>query len=367
MSPWTAALYLENGQLFVGKGFGAKTARGGEAVFNTGMTGYQEIYTDPSYYQQVVVLTGSEVGNTGVNADDIESTSAFLSGVVVREYNDIPSNWRSTGTLSSYLDRLGVPGVFDIDTREVTRVLRDDGAQRSIVFPVSSTDRESILKEAKDLIATVVSMEGLDLVSRVSCQKPHLYGDTSASAPRFVVYDYGVKTNILRSLRTRGFGVQVVPYNFPYQEVMKINPQAVLLSNGPGDPSVVPDAVGMIQGLLGKKPIFAICMGHQLLARALGCTTYKLKFGHHGINHPVKDCIQNKILITSQNHGFAVKEDDLASREVKVSHKSLNDGCVEGYSSEKLQLLSVQFHPEARPGPSDAANIFDHFVKGFIR
>lgn len=362
------ALYLEGGAYWIGTGFGASLARGGELVFNTGMTGYQEIYTDPSYTQQVVVLTGSEVGNTGVNTKDMESQKVHVSAVVVRNYCHIPSNWRANGSLSDYLKHHEIPGIFGVDTREITQVIRDKGATRCIVFPTNGADRATIEEMGRTLLSEVPSMNGLELVSRASCSKPYDYvGGLGKSAPLAVIYDYGVKANILGEITRRGFRIRVVPYDFPAEEVLSLEPQSVVLSNGPGDPAAVRGSVERIQEILGKVPLLAICMGHQLLARALGCKTYKLKFGHHGINHPVQDLHNRKVLITSQNHGFAVDESDLIKAGIEVSHKSLNDGCVEGYRSEKLRFVSVQFHPEASPGPRDAAVIFDQFVKGFIR
>lgn len=376
MTGWECALYLERGHLFVGEGFGAKKASGGEAVFNTGMTGYQEIFSDPSYYEQTVVMTYPHIGNTGVNGEDLESGKLYLSGVVVRDYCPPPSNWRATEPLHACLEKAGVPLLSDVDTREITRLLRDEGAQRSILFPTAESKGDAAA-HGKKLLEGVVSMEGLGLVDRVSCREPYefrpgrFYG--MGDAPKdhgsrtVVVYDYGVKTNILRHFWLRGFRVQVVPYNYPHQEALKHKPAAIVLSNGPGDPACVEGAVEEIQAYIGKTPIFAVCMGHQLLARALGAKTYKLKFGHHGVNHPVKDTRSGRCLITSQNHGFSVKEEDLKSREIKLTHVSLNDGTVEGFASEKMRLASVQFHPEAAPGPSDANYLFDHFIKGFLQ
>jgi carbamoyl-phosphate synthase small subunit len=367
MSRWECALYLENGHLFVGEGLGARTSRGGEAVFNTGMSGYQEIFTDPSYCQQLVVMTYPHIGNTGVNAVDPESATLDLSGVVLRDYCPTPSSWRSELPLGEYLSRVGVPGIADVDTREITQFLRDEGAQRGILFPIADAKCDA-LAHGKSLMQAVPAMEGLELVSRVSCKTPYVFdGSAEGTAGTVVVYDYGVKTNTLRHLRDRKFRVQVVPYNLPHQEVLAYKPKALLLSNGPGDPATVPHAVNELQGLVGKVPIMAICMGHQLLARAMGAKTYKLKFGHHGINHPVKDLLTGRILITSQNHGFAVKVEDLKSRDLTLSHINLNDQTVEGFVSDKMKFYSVQFHPESKPGPSDAAYLFDNFIKGFVQ
>ena len=359
------ALYLEKGHLFVGQGFGARGTAGGEVVFNTGMAGYQEIYTDPSYYKQVVVLTGAHVGNTGANSEDVESSKLYLSAAVVRDYNEIPSNWRSTQTLSDYLRLNEVPGISGVDTREITRIIRDEGAQRGVLFAVDGLEPAALQQRGRELIRGIENMRGLELVSRVSTDAPYESGDRFN--PLVVLYDFGVKTNIVQSLTRRGLRVLVVPHDYPCEDVLKMSPVAVTLSNGPGDPAAVIEGVKQIKGIVGRLPILAICMGHQLLARALGCSTYKLKFGHHGVNHPVKDCQSGRILITSHNHGFAVREEDLGLKEIVVSHRSLNDGCVEGFISEKLGLLSVQFHPEARPGPSDASYLFDQFTRGYLR
>lgn len=368
MKSWEGVLYLENGHLFEGEGFGAKAFRGGEAVFNTGMSGYQEIFTDPSYLEQIVVMGASHIGNTGVNWEDPESTGIHLSGVVTREYCTYPSNWRSKQSLSDYLAKADVPLLSGIDTRDVTQILRDEGAQRGIIFAADEAPNGDKLGYAKKLMEKIPSMEGLELVSRVSCKKPSLYEPSrQGTHGTVVVYDYGAKLNILRHFSTRGFQVWSVPYNYPAQEVMALKPIAVALSNGPGDPAMVQGAVPELQKIIGQVPIFAVCMGHQLLARAVGGSTYKLKFGHHGINHPVMDKNSSQIIITSQNHGFAVKKEDLISKDIFISHENLNDHTVEGFSSEKMKLSSVQFHPEAKPGPNDAAYLFDNFIRGFLK
>lgn len=365
MSHWSCALYLEKGHLFEGSGFGAKLPQGGEAVFNTGMTGYQEIFTDPSYHKQIVVMGYPHIGNTGINFEDVESGKLYLSGIAVREYCEHPSSWRSKLTLSDFLAQAFVPGISEVNTREITEILRDEGAQRGVIFPTENV--ANIASHGKRLLSEVESMEGLELVSRVSCKSPYEFEPNSRSTKAaVVVYDYGVKSNILRHLKSH-FRVWVVPHHTPAEEVLSYKPLAVVLSNGPGDPGGVKGAVEEIQGLLGQKPILAICMGHQLLARALGAKTYKLKFGHHGVNHPVKDLRTGRIMITSQNHGFAVPEEDLKVKDVAVSHMNLNDRTVEGFASEKMRFLSVQFHPEAAPGPSDAGYLFDHFVRGFVQ
>ncbi len=364
---WEAVLYLENGHLFHGQGFGSNRSNGGELVFNTGMTGYQEIFTDPSYSHQVVLMTYPHLGNTGINDEDLESRGILMKGVVAREYEPMPSNWRSKRSLHDCLLASGVPGISEVDTRELTRIIRGEGSQRAVIFSASEVIGDPAA-HGKKLLEGVAHMDGLELVSMTSCDKPWEFcPEQTSTSGTIVVYDYGVKHGILRQLKSRGFGVKVVPYNFPYQEVLSQNPCAVVLSNGPGDPARVPGAVEEIQGLIGKVPIQAICMGHQLLARALGCNTYKLKFGHHGVNHPVRDERTGRILITSQNHGFAVKAEDLRQGDVRLAHTSLNDGTVEGFFSEKMRFSSVQFHPEASPGPHDAESVFEEFLKGFVR
>ncbi len=367
MTDWPCALYLEKGHLFQGLGFGAQCSSGGEVVFNTGMTGYQEIFTDPSYYKQIVTLTYPHLGNTGINPDDVESDRLHLSAVVAREYVSRPSNWRSTMPLHTYLSEAGIPGISEIDTRELTRTLRDEGAQRGVVFPtLGVTD---VVKRAKELLEEVPSMEGLELVSVVSCKQKYEFAPEIPSPKgTFVVVDYGVKRNILRNIKKRGYRAWVVPYNTSFEDILALKPAAVMLANGPGDPGEV-DAfvIDQIRKMIGKVPLFAICMGHQLLARALGVSTFKLKFGHHGINHPVKDMRTGEILITSQNHGFAVNREELEKKnDITLSHLNLNDMTVQGFTSEKLKLLSAQFHPEAGPGPSDGSSLFDNFVKGFL-
>lgn len=368
---WNAALYLENGHLFLGKGFGSRQAQGGEAIFNTGMTGYQEIFSDPSYFQQVVVMTSTQIGNYGINLEDMESGELLLKGVVAREYFSDPSNWRSQQSLGDYLEKSGVPGISEVDTRRITQILRDEGAQRSVIFPFENESINEIQNKAKTILAKIPSMEGLELVSQVSCKSPWEF-EAEKNKKRnthgtIVVYDFGVKWNILRCLSDRGYRVKVVPYKTPYQEVMDEKPSAICLSNGPGDPARVPHATQEIQGLIGKVPILAICMGHQLLARALEGKTYKLKYGHHGVNHPVQEIETGRIMITSQNHGFAVEAASLPAKEVYVSLINLNDKTVEGFASRKMKFSSIQFHPEAKPGPSDANFLFDTFLKGFVK
>ena len=266
----------------------------------------------------------------------------------------------------AYLVDAGVPGIFEVDTREMTRIIRSEGSQRAVIFPVSESEGD-LAAHGKKLLESVSSMEGQELVSEVSCREPYQFEGGSGELGEIIVYDFGVKTNILRLLRDQGFKVSVVPYNYPAEKVLASKPAAVFLTNGPGDPALVDGAVEQVTQILGKIPLMAICMGHQIVARALGASTYKMKFGHHGVNHPVKDLESGRILITSQNHGFAVKADTLKGNGIRVSHVSLNDQTLEGFESPELRVLSVQFHPEAKPGPSDAAYLFEKFVRGYVK
>jgi carbamoyl-phosphate synthase small subunit len=352
---------LEGGRLWIGEGFGAHVPSGGELVFNTGMTGYQEILTDPSYRRQIVVMTYPHIGNTGVNAEDVESGEVAAAGLVVRALCDTPSSWRSTGSLGAYLEQAGVPGISGVDARAITRLLRDEGAKRAVLFPVESG--EPVAVQAERHLAKVPAMEGLELVSEVSVRNPYWFSEKGNGL--VVAYDYGTKWNILRLVAALGFRVRVVPFDMPAEEVLKDKPTAVVLTNGPGDPATVPDAAHILAKLVGQVPLLAVCMGHQLLARALGASTYKLKFGHHGINHPVLHVPSGRVLITSQNHGFAVREKELP-KDVELTFRSLNDGTLEGFESDKLRLCSVQFHPEAKPGPSDAQPLFERFFHGVM-
>lgn len=368
MERWPAALYLENGYLFEGWGFGKPVASGGEAVFNTGMSGYEEILTDPSYCKQIVVMNYPHIGNTGITLEDAESGGTFLSGLVVRDLCEVPSNWRAKLTLSEYLERQGICGITDVDTRDIVTLLRSEGSQRAVILPLERRRQKDAFVLAKARLEEVPPMEGLELVSQVSCKAPYEFeSQLPSNAGTIVVYDFGVKTNILRMLKERRFRVWVVPYNTPAKEVLARSPVAVFLSNGPGDPSQVQDSVSEIRDLLGKVPLFAICMGHQVLAQALGASTYKLKFGHHGINHPVKDLRTNRVMITSQNHGFSVEDKFFPREGIELSHVNENDGTVEGFVSQKYRFMSLQFHPESAPGPRDSACLFGEFLRGYVQ
>ncbi|MCC6712935.1 MAG: glutamine-hydrolyzing carbamoyl-phosphate synthase small subunit [Candidatus Dadabacteria bacterium] len=364
-----AILVLEDGTVFEGRGFGAEGEAHGEVVFNTSMTGYQEILTDPSYNGQIVTMTYPEIGNYGVNPEDAESRRPFLKALVVREYWEDPSNWRSEDDLGSYMAKYGVVGIEGVDTRALTKLIRSEGAQKAAVSTVD-TDPGSLLGKVRAARGIV----GVDLVTEVSCESPYGWSEgagawrpegegPSAGGRRFKVaaYDYGLKQNILRKLTDLGCDVTVVPSRTPPHEVLAMDPDGIFLSNGPGDPAAVAYAVESVRTLIGKKPVFGICLGHQIVGLALGGKTYKLKFGHRGGNQPVKDLRTGKVEITSQNHGFAVDPESLGS-DVEITHVNLNDDTVEGLRHREHPVFSVQYHPEASPGPHDSSYLFEEFV-----
>jgi carbamoyl-phosphate synthase small subunit len=368
-----AVLALADGTVFRGRAFGAVGETAGELVFNTSMTGYQEILTDPSYEGQLVAMTYPEIGNVGVNRQDVESRRPFVRGFVVREYREAPSSWRAEQSLGDYLAHWNIPGIEGIDTRALVRHLRDHGAQEAVLSSVD-LDAERLVRRARD----TPSMVGQDLVRRVTCEEPYAWeegpwklgGYVTADeitavlgrpAFKVVAYDFGIKYNILRNLVGVGCAVRVVPAATPARDVLGLQPDGVFLSNGPGDPDAVAGAPENVAGLLGRVPVFGICLGHQILGLALGGTTSKLKFGHHGGNQPVQDLATGKVEITSQNHGFVVDMDSLGDRAA-VTHVNLNDQTVEGLAVKGQPTFSVQYHPEASPGPHDARYLFQRFV-----
>jgi carbamoyl-phosphate synthase small subunit len=354
-----AILVLVDGSTYPGYSFGAPGERIGEVVFNTSLTGYQEIVTDPSYKGQIVVMTGAMIGNYGVNPDDVESSRPFVEGFAVREYCPIPSNWRSRQSLGDYLADNGIPALSDIDTRALTRRLRDKGAMNGILSTVDLRV-ESLLEKVR----AAPKMVGLDLAQVVSCRQPYAWTQPEGIAEgcHVVVYDFGVKYNILRSLRSMGCRVTVVPAKTPAEDVLAIQADGVVLSNGPGDPEPVTYGIAATRTLLGRMPIFGICLGHQILGLALGGKTYKLQFGHHGGNHPVQNVLTGRVEITAQNHGFGVDPDSIPGGAIEVTHLSLNDHCLEGMRHRTLPAFSVQYHPEASPGPHDSRYLFDQFA-----
>ena len=351
-----AILALEDGKIFRGNSFGANVERYGEVVFNTSMAGYQEILTDPSYKGQIVTMTYPLIGNYGINDEDAESRQLFVEGYVVKECSKIASNWRSRKSLSDYLNENNIPGIEGIDTRALTLHIRKQGAMKAVLSTVD-LDEKSLVKKAKDSPGLI----GIDLVKEVSSQKR--YDWSTKGRYKVAVLDCGVKFNSLRELAKNNCSVTVMPADTTSQEILDLKPDGVLLSNGPGDPAALLYVVKTVQELIGHIPIFGICLGHQMLGQAFGGKTYKLKFGHHGGNHPVKDLKSNKVAITVQNHGFCVDIETLDKSEIEITHMNLNDQTLEGMRHKKMPIFSVQFHPEASPGPHDAEYLFGKFIE----
>ncbi|WP_050614711.1 carbamoyl phosphate synthase small subunit [Bacillus testis] len=345
-------LILEDGTVFVGEAFGANVDRMGEVVFNTGMTGYQEVLSDPSYCGQIVTLTYPLIGNYGINRDDFESINPAISGFIVKEVADFPSNWRSEFSVDDYFKMKGIPGISGIDTRKLTKIIRKHGTLKGALANIEQHPDTVI----ESLRATVLCT---DQVKKVSTKRAY---PSPGRGRRVVLVDFGMKHGILRELNKRDCDVVVVPYNTTAEDILNLSPDGIMLSNGPGDPKDVPQAIDMIRGIQGKVPIFGICLGHQLFALANHANTFRLKFGHRGSNHPVKDLATGKIAITSQNHGYAVEEASLKGTQLEITHIALNDGTVEGLRHKEYPAFTVQYHPEASPGPEDANGLFDQFI-----
>lgn len=358
-----ALLVLEDGLILQGELYGARENALGEVVFNTSMTGYQEILTDPSYAGQIVVMTYPHIGNYGITDLDSEADHPFVEGFIVREFNEVPSNWRSKESLHEYLTRHGIPVLSGIDTRAVVRRIRYRGAMRGMIVAEPNAD----VSNESELIRQVrnsPSIVGMDLVRRVSSKGGMVYsalGEKDRPAYHVVAYDFGIKRNIIRSLTATGFNLTVVPAVTPAEDVLALNPDGIFLSNGPGDPAAVHYAIQNTRKLIGKKPLFGICLGHQILALAVGGKTYKLKFGHRGGNQPVKNLLTNTVEITAHNHGFSVDFDSLHDSEVEYTHVNLNDETLEGFRLRNFPAFCVQYHPEAAPGPHDSAYLFQDF------
>lgn len=344
-------LILEDGTVFVGEAFGGDIEKSGEVVFHTGMTGYQEILSDPSYCNQIVTLTYPLIGNYGISRDDFESINPSINGLIVKELCEYPSNFRSEKTVDEYLREQHIPGLSGIDTRKLTKIIREHGTLKGRLCDMEG-DTHYIVSKLKATVFT-------DHVKRVSTKDPY---PSPGRGYRVVLVDFGMKHGILRELNNRNCDVIVVPYDTTSTEILRLHPDGIMLSNGPGDPKEVPQAIEMIQDIIGKVPIFGICLGHQLFSLACGADTVKMKFGHHGSNHPVKHLETGKVTITSQNHGYTVEKESIVNTPLEITHLALNDGTVEGVRHTSAPAFTVQYHPEASPGPEDANNLFDQFL-----
>lgn len=355
MKPYNKKIILENGKEFYGYGFGADKTAINEIVFNTSMVGYQEIISDPSYTDQMVCMTYPLIGNYGICDEDFETRVPTMGGLIVREYNDLPSNFRYTKTLAEVLDEYDIPGITGVDTRMITRIIRDEGSQKVMIC-----DADMPYDEAYKMLCDYQIPN--DMVSRVSCKK-RWYSRTPNHKYDVVAIDCGIKMNIVRKLNEKGCNVTVVPYNITAEEILAMQPDGLFLSNGPGNPEDVQPVINVVKELKGKLPIFGICLGHQMISLALGAKTFKMKFGHRGGNHPVKNLKTGRLEITSQNHSYAVDTDSLEGTELVMTHVNLLDNTAEGVASPENKLFSVQYHPESAPGPQDSAYLFDEFIE----
>ncbi|SHG87401.1 glutamine-hydrolyzing carbamoyl-phosphate synthase small subunit [Virgibacillus chiguensis] len=346
-------LVLEDGTVFIGDGFGSTQEAIGEVVFNTGMTGYQEVITDPSYCGQIVMMTYPLTGNYGINRDDMETVTPFIHGFIVKEVAEYPSNFRSEETLDDYLKANHIPGIAGIDTRKLTKTIRLQGTMKGAIADITIPSEEIVRKLHKTDLAK-------NQVQKTSTLKPYV---VPGRGKRIVVVDCGMKHGILRELTKRNCHITVVPYNYSAEDILRLKADGLLVTNGPGDPKDVPETMNMLQQVVGKLPVFGICLGHQLLALACGAETEKMTFGHRGSNHPVKDLLTNKTYITSQNHSYAVQRASLAKTNLELTQIALNDGTVEGIKHKLFPAFSVQYHPESSPGPEDTNHLFDSFLK----
>ncbi|SER57663.1 carbamoyl-phosphate synthase small subunit [Psychrobacillus sp. OK032] len=351
----TRFLLLEDGTVFKGNAFGSEEGTIGEVIFTTAMTGYQESISDPSNCGQILTFTYPMVGNYGINPDDFESIELALSGVVIRELAEQPSNFRSQRTLNEFLEVKNVPGIEGIDTRKLTRIIRNHGSLKGKL--TKAGEEVNIEQEIEKLKATIIPK---NVVEQVSITRPY---PSPGRGKRVVLVDFGMKHGILRELNKRNCDIIVVPYNTPAKEILAMFPDGVMLSNGPGDPTDIPEAIEMVKEIIGQVPIFGVCLGHQLISLASGATSFKLKFGHRGGNHPVKDLTTGRTELTSQNHGYAIDADSIANTELEITHIALNDGTVEGVKHKKFPVYSVQFHPEGSSGPEDSVHLFDQFIE----
>ena len=355
MKEFDKKIVLEDGEEYLGYGFGANVESINEIVFNTSVVGYQEICSDPSYTYQMVVMTYPLIGNYGITDDDYETNKPTIGGLIVREYNDMPSNFRYTKTLSEYMEENGIPGIQGVDTRKLTRSIRDKGSRKVIITDISTSKEEAIEKMRNYEIPK-------DAVSKVSCRK-RWYSRTANPKYNVVAVDCGIKLNIVRSLNKRGCNVTIVPYNTSFTTIQSLKPDGIFLSNGPGDPENVVEVIDLVKKAKGKYPIFGICLGHQMISLAYGATTYKLKFGHRGGNHPVKNLETGKIEITSQNHSYAVNNESINNTSLKITHINVLDNTIEGVECKEDKVFSVQYHPESAPGPQDSSYLFDKFIE----